>query len=146
TTSASGDFTLNDPSSFTGGTTIIGARAAITTSGAALGTGTITTGANGQAFVITPGLTVANNFILGSGLGWNEPSGFLGAIRLNTTILSGDISLTSNARITGAGTNTLSGIISGSFGMDFFEDTVIGTISLTGVNTYTGTTTVNSMG
>jgi fibronectin-binding autotransporter adhesin len=146
TTSASGDFTLNNASTFTGGTTVTGARAAITTSGTALGTGTITTGTNGQVFVSTTALTVDNDFILGSGLGWNEPSGYLGALRLNGTTLTGDISLTSNARITSAGTSTLSGIISGSFGMDFFEDNAIGTISLSGVNTYTGTTTVNSMG
>jgi autotransporter-associated beta strand protein len=89
--------------------------------------------------------TFTNNFVIG-GLGWNETSGYLGALRLNSTTISGTIALTADTRITSAGTSTLSGIISGGFGMDFFEDTVIGTISLTGVNTYTGTTIVNSMG
>jgi autotransporter-associated beta strand protein len=139
------DFAMNNPSTYSGGTSITGARANITTSGAALGTGLVTTGGNGQVFVQTNLLTLTNNFSIG-GQGWNEPSGFLGALRLNGTTLSGTISLTADTRITGGNSSTLSGIISGNFGMNFFEDSAIGTISLSGVNTYTGTTTVNSVG
>jgi fibronectin-binding autotransporter adhesin len=143
-TSQSGDFLLNNTSTYSGGTTITGARVQYKAANA-LGTGSITTGPNGQIF-FDASMTLTNNFTLGSGLGWNEAAGYLGALRMNGTTLSGAITLTSNTRITGAGTSTLSGVISGSFGMDFFEDTVIGNISLSGENTYTGTTIVNSMG
>jgi autotransporter-associated beta strand protein len=89
--------------------------------------------------------TFDNDFVIG-GQGWNESSGLLGALRLNSTTLTGDITITSNSRITSAGSSTLSGVISGDYNLDFFEDSVIGTISLSGANTYTGTTIVNSMG
>jgi fibronectin-binding autotransporter adhesin len=144
TTSQSGDFVLNNTSTYSGGTTITGARVQYKAA-SALGTGSITTGPNGQVF-FDAGMTLTNNFTLSSGLGWNESAGYLGALRMNGTTLSGTITLTAETRITSAGTSTLSGVISGGFGMDFFEDNAIGTISLSGENTYTGTTTVNSMG
>ncbi len=139
-TSQSGDFVLNNTSTYSGGTTITGARVQYKAA-SALGTGSITTGPNGQVFFDT-GMTLTNNFTLGSGLGWNESAGYLGALRMNGTTLSGTITLTADTRITSAGTSTLSGVISGGFGMDFFEDTVIGTIALSGDNTYTGPTTL----
>lgn len=142
-TSASGDFQMNNTSTFTGGATVTGARVQFQIADA-LGTGPITTGTNGQIFFST-GLTAANNFTIG-GQGWNESSGFLGALRLNNTTLTGNIELTSNTRITSAGASTISGTISGAFGLDFFEDSSIGTITLSGANTHTGPTTVNSTG
>ena len=144
TTIGVSDYTLNNASTYSGGTSIIGSRAAPTL-GTAFGTGTVTVGANGGIFVNAATQTFTNNFVIG-GLGWNESSGYLGVLRMNGTTISGDITLTANTRLTGTNTSTLSGIISGSFGMDFFEDTVIGTISLSGSNTYTGTTIINSMG
>jgi autotransporter-associated beta strand protein len=139
-TSASGDFLLNNTSTYSGGTTITGARVQYKAANA-LGTGPITTGPNGQVF-FDAGMTLTNNFTLGSGLGWNESSGFLGALRMNSTTISGTIALTADTRLTSAGTSTLSGVISGGFGLDFFEDTVTGTIALSGDNTYTGPTTI----
>ncbi len=144
TTIGVSDYTLNNASTYSGGTSIIGSRAAPTL-GTAFGTGPVTVGASAGIFVNAATQTFTNNFVIG-GLGWNEPSGYLGALRMNGTTISGNITLTANTRLTGTNTSTLSGIISGDFDLDFFEDTVIGAISLSGNNTYTGTTTVNSMG
>ncbi|MCU0782147.1 MAG: autotransporter-associated beta strand repeat-containing protein, partial [Akkermansiaceae bacterium] len=103
----SGDFTLNNASTYSGGTTIIGARAAPTT-GAAFGTGPVTVGASAGIFVNAATQTFTNDFIIG-GPGWNEPSGYLGALRLNGTTLQGNITLTADTRITGINSSTLSG-------------------------------------
>lgn len=143
-TNNASQYNLNNASTYSGGTTVINSRANVNNA-TAFGTGAVTVGANGGVLFGTTSLTTTNDFNIG-GLGWTETSGLLGAIRLNTTTLSGNINLTSNARITGAGSSTISGVISGSHGLDFFEDTVIGTITLSGANTYTGTTVVNSMG
>ena len=142
-TAGSGDFQMNNTSTFSGGTNVTGARVQFIAADA-LGTGPITTGTNGQIFFST-GITSANSYTLG-GLGWNETAGFLGALRMNNTTISGTIALTSDTRLTSAGSSTLSGEISGAFGLDLFEDSAIGTISFSAANTYTGTTTVNSMG
>ena len=144
TTIGVSDYTLNNASTYSGGTSITGSRAAPTL-GSAFGTGTVTVGANGGIFVNAATQTFTNNFVIG-GLGWNENSGLLGALRMNGTTVSGDITLTANTRLTGTNTSTLSGVVSGGFDLDFFEDTAIGTITLSGNNTYTGATIVNSMG
>jgi autotransporter-associated beta strand protein len=143
-TQLSGDFQLNNPSTFEGGLTVIGARATAN-SITSFGSGTVSIGANAGAFFITASLVIENDFNI-SGTGWNEPSGFLGAMRLNSTTINGDITLSANARICGGGSSTINGKISGNFAVDYFEDTAFGTISLFGDNDYTGQTIINSMG
>lgn len=143
-TVGSGQINLNDTHTFSGGTTIISARANATNT-ASFGTGPVTVGASAGVFFITTNLSFTNNFNIG-GQGWQENSGLLGALRLNSTTLNGNITLTSNARIAGNGSSFLNGKISGAFALDFFEDTAVGTITLAGDNDYTGPTIINSMG
>ena len=104
-----------------------------------LGTAGITI--NSGAGMYTNGAFTINNAISLAGNGWNESTGYLGAIRLqNGTNYAGAITLAADARITAYGsTGTVSGVISGSKNLDFNS----GTVTLTGNNTYTGMTTVS---
>jgi autotransporter-associated beta strand protein len=107
-----------------------------------LGNGVVRVDAGGGVYIaVGAGNTVTNDFEI-AGLGWREGAGELGAIRIITGNVSGDITLLGDARL-GAWTNqggTISGVISdggNGFGIEKFGG---GEITLTATNTYTGAT------
>jgi len=110
----------------------------------------------GQLFINLAGTVFANNFIL-SGVGNKDIGGstinYVGAIRLsNNDSLSGTITLAGNSRIGfigGGASATVSGRITGSYGLDLYgcfntaSTTQTFTLANTGpANDYTGNTTI----
>lgn len=133
-------------SGFSGPVSVIGARATITASGTAGGTGPLTvTGAGGQFY--TGGGTYTNAFFL-TGNGWTETAGTLGALRFGGGTVSGTVTLTGNSRITAyASSGTISGPIVESGGSRSLELGTVGSthnITLSGASTYTGATTITN--
>lgn len=105
-----------------------------------LGTADIDVLDNGQLSVAIGSNTLSNNILI-IGDGWLEPTGRLGAIRLSSGTLSGDITLKGDARITNWGTGangTISGVISDGGNGYNLEKTGTGTLRLTNQNTFTG--------
>jgi fibronectin-binding autotransporter adhesin len=129
---------------YTGGTEINGGR--ITASNtAAFGTGTITVGSGGQAFLNVAG-TYPNSIVL-NGNGSTETAGTLGALRFNTNTTSGSIQIASAARIAAYGTATgvMNGALTGSSALEInsADASVTGTITINGnAAAFTGATTV----
>ena len=133
-------------SGFTGPMTATLSRIWVT-SPANLGAGGITVNTGASLYVAGPG-TYPNNITVG-GTGWLETTPAIGAIRsdFNGVIFSGNVALTADTLIGGytGATNTdlgtYSGIISGAFGLST-KGASAGTLTLTGANSYTGTTSV----
>ncbi len=103
----------------------------------------------GQLYLNVSG-TYANNITI-SGIGFAEgdaQANFDGAIRLGAQTLSGTITLAGNSRIgTFAGSNTISGQITGGFGIDFYAmvsaNNQVPTYTISNTNNnYTGNTTI----
>lgn len=144
-----GFVSLGANNTLTNGFIVDGAR--ITTASAGgLGTAAVTQRIlDGGGAFLSAAVTIPANFEI-AGIGWSEPAGFLGAIRLTGTTVSGDILLKSNSRITAHGsTGTLSGVISDggeNFALDLGNYSTGGNTTLTlsgdSPNTYTGGTTV----
>ena len=130
--------TLSGTNTYTGGTFITGGTLEVA-GNAALGSGAITiTGggirAAGDERNITNALNLAGNFTLG------RSTNFSGA----TTLTSNVVITSGNPDLGGAGSSTLSGVISGAFSLGFAEGSnPIGLIALTGTNTYSGGTLFN---
>jgi autotransporter-associated beta strand protein len=141
-TSNQSRYTVNNASTYAGGTTVSSSRVVLSNA-TGLGSGTVVISSGGQVFINVAG-TVANNFSI-AGNGWLESAGQLGALRLASGItLTGAITLTANSRIApNAGTATVSGPISGAFGVEIGEDSAAGTLTLNGPHTYTGSTTIS---
>ncbi len=115
-----------------------GARVAVSNQNQ-LGTGPVIVNSGSQLYVQAG--SYANNLSL-NGIGWLETSGNLGALRIdNGSMITGNITLAGNSRIGTSSTATISGNISGSFGI---EKTQAGTIILSGNNTFTGGITIQS--
>ncbi|MES2657042.1 MAG: autotransporter-associated beta strand repeat-containing protein [Verrucomicrobiota bacterium] len=146
----SGGLTLLNHSGGLGGTRLAilspivttGSPGAITSS--TLGIGPITIGQTstdraGIIFATTNNNTLANDIVFNTALGSDQPG-----IRFGTTgnVLSGSITANSDAAFSGPspGSATVSGVISGVGGVSVSEGVAI---TLSGVNTYTGNTTVN---
>ncbi|QJE96186.1 beta strand repeat-containing protein [Luteolibacter luteus] len=114
-----------------------------------IGTAALSTGTNGQ-FWVTAG-THANAFTL-SGNGWLEGTVDVpvqyGAIRFGGGTVSGPVTLAGDTRLTTQGsTGTISGNIGESGGARNLEIGVTGgssNLTLSGTNTYTGTTTLTA--
>jgi hypothetical protein len=104
-----------------------------------VGTAGITINSGGGLYA--NGAFTVNNALSLAGNGWNESTGYLGAMRLqNGTNYAGAITLAADARITAYGsTGIVSGVMSGAKNLDFNS----GTVTLTGNNVYTGMTTIS---
>lgn len=135
-------YTVNNASTYSGGTTISSSRVNLTNA-TGLGTGNVVVNSGASVFFNGAG-TVANTFSI-AGNGWSEGAGQLGALRLASgTVLTGDITLAANSRVTvntGA-TATISGAISGAFALEIGEDSATGTLTLNGTHSYSGSTTI----
>ena len=139
TKSGSGSLTLSSANAYTGGTTLNTGTLGLGSDNA-IGTGTLTiNGGNlravGSARTLTNAVTLAGDFTLG------RATNLAGAITL-----ANNITLTSANPDTGAaGTSILGGVISGNYGLTFVDGAnPIGTIILSGANTHTGNTTLQS--
>jgi autotransporter-associated beta strand protein len=140
-----GGSTVNDTHTYTGGTTINNARATFFSAGA-FGTGPVTVTSGGSLY---GGATVViNNPVTINGIGWQEPTGFLGAIRLNgNSIIAGTVTLGSDSRISSwGGSGSISGAITGTGNLEFTSSANTGILNLNGTapNTYAGTTFMRS--
>lgn len=140
TKSGGSTLTLTSANTYTGGTTLNAGILALGSDNA-LGTGTLTLN-GGTLRAAGAGRTLTNHVI------------FNGDFTLGrSTNLSGAITLTKNITLTSANpdaqgatsTSTLSGVISGNYGLTFTEGTnPTGTLVLSGANTYTGNTVLQS--
>ena len=128
---------------FTGTVTIEKARLRVDASDLDSVTAPITILSGGQAYFI--GGTHTDDCHI-SGIGWNEPSGFLGAIRFeNGAILTGDIVLQGNSRLhthSGATGGRHTGQISGPFNLEKSGTSTL-VLDPAAPNTY-GSTTVTA--
>lgn len=110
-----------------------------------IGTSTLISGTNGQFWVT--GATHANSFRI-SGNGWLETNGPYGAIRIAGGTISGPVTLEGDSRITTQGGNgTISGVIGETGAARNLEIGIAGgssNLTLSGVNTYTGATTLSN--
>lgn len=143
-----GQFNMNGANTFSGGVTIDDVRVA-TTNAAGYGTGTVTVLDGGGAF-INGTITVANNFAL-TGNGWQESSGYLGAIRMANVTLNGTITIAGTPGNSGgtapdsslfplttsstAVSAIVNGVISGG-------DLLLGSMSASGTTAWTGNETL----
>ncbi|MGC4013354.1 MAG: autotransporter-associated beta strand repeat-containing protein [Luteolibacter sp.] len=128
---------------YTGGTSIgSGVRVNLTTASGAFGTGKVTIASGGQAYLSST-TAIANAFDI-AGTAWSgDGTPGRGAMRLGTgTVVSGPITLTAAAAVTG-GSGTFSGVISGAFALNF-GGSAGGTFTVSGDNTYSGATTIGT--
>ena len=135
------DYELNgDTSAFTGSVTIDRARLKRASSIGQPGSLSPITILTGGGFFNFQNVTIANNFTI-AGDGWNEPSGRLGALRMQSGTLSGDISLSASAAIgSWGGAGAYTGSISGSGTLTIKG----GASTLSGAGSYTGATAIFS--
>ncbi|BCU77630.1 autotransporter-associated beta strand repeat-containing protein [Luteolibacter sp. LG18] len=133
---------------YTGATSIgAGVRLNLNNTTTTAGTGKVTVASGGQLYFGGSGFTTGSGFTNNIDIAGNTWSGdgstTRGAIRLGTnTILSGTITTTASAAITG-GSGTISGVIAGSSALNFGSNAG-GTFTLSGNNTYTGATTIGT--
>lgn len=132
----------------TGTTTVTDARVRGTIAAAfgANAANSVTVAGAGQLY-LTAG-THVNNLVLNS-TGWAETAGNFGALRIENSTVSGTVTLQQNITIgvNANNTGTLSGVISGAFGITKVGGTATssqGELLLSGANTFTGPVTVNN--
>jgi len=146
-----GQFTLsaaNTVGGTTGTVSISDVRVNSATAGAfgANAANSVTVSNAGQLYI--SGGTHVNNLFLNS-TGWGETAGNFGALRIENATVSGTVTLQQNTTIAvnANNTGTLSGVISGAFGITKVGGTASsgqGELLLSGVNTFTGPVTVNN--
>ncbi len=146
-----GQISLAGFNTFSGGLTTTQVRVQALNS-FALGTGLVTANNSGQIY--TPNaVTIANNLVL-TGLGWQEATGLLGALRSDqSSTFNGNIAVARdgaatttrfNTHATGTIVNTINGVIGGDASVEFTKSNAGGTSTwvLANANTYTGSTTI----
>jgi hypothetical protein len=139
------DYSLGASSAISGTIHVSSSRLQVSNSNQT-GTAAITVN-SGAGLVYSSNASTLTNALSLAGNGWNETSGYLGALRIrNGSNVGSAITLTANTRI-GAhnDSGTVSGVISGAFNLEF--NTPAGatnsTVYLTNTSNYTGSTTVN---
>ncbi len=141
--SLQGQFLLTGANTYSGGTTINDARVQITTANTALGAAgsAVTIQDGGQVYTSTA-LTNINYAFSIAGQGWLETGGTFGALRVDGgAIVTGNVTMTAASGIGSAGTGAINGVVSGAFLM---SKRGTGTLTLGGVNTYSGGTDVTA--
>ena len=116
--------------------------------GSAFGSGTISVWSSGGALVVqgTSAITIPNDF----SFIWTNASPNLNLVGNAAGVtFSGDWALGSKTATIGSGGSTanlvtIAGVISGSGGLTKFNQSPAGTLRLTGVNTYSGPTTISA--
>jgi fibronectin-binding autotransporter adhesin len=155
TKTGAGDLTLSGTNTYTGTTTINRGRIQVATATAVPSSSAVSQSGTGQLYITGTGLTFANNFNI-STFGYFENDAFAntnGAIRsdgINT--FSGTITLSGNSRIGAYGNarvNTISGKITGGYGISFYgmngANNDVQTFILSNTNNdYTGTTQIDN--
>jgi fibronectin-binding autotransporter adhesin len=141
--SGQSSYTLGGTSTHTGAIVVDEARITLDNATDVGSASMITVNSGAGVYVI--GGTIARPITI-SGNGWTEGSGDLGAIRMSAGTWSGAVTLASNSRLhahSGETSGIISGVISdgaSSFGV---TKTGVGTLTLSGANTYDGVTTVS---
>ncbi|WP_372400702.1 Ig-like domain-containing protein (plasmid) [Azospirillum sp. HJ39] len=139
TKAAGGDLTLSgDNSGFTGAFTISAGTVTVSHANALGDTTKGTTVASGAALALTGGITIAENLTL-SGSGVSSGGALVSASGTNT--VSGTVTLNDDTTVTTTGDLTLSGVVSGAFNLIKAGSD---SLTLSGTNSYTGTTTVSA--
>ncbi|PAZ03727.1 MAG: hypothetical protein CAK88_13710 [Verrucomicrobiia bacterium AMD-G2] len=137
-----GQFAVSAANTYTGGTTISDVRVN-TTNAASLGSGAVSITGAGQVWVSTA-VTLANNFTLNS-TGWGETAGNFGSFRLDGGTISGTVTMSQNSILgSNSGTGSLTGVVSGAFGITKVATGVIRLAPTSGNNTFTGGVTINA--
>jgi fibronectin-binding autotransporter adhesin len=137
TMAGSGELTLSDTNTYTGGTTVAANTTLNFNNAKAIGTGTLTITGGTLDNTSAAAITNSNN----NAQHWNGDFAFTGTQNLN--LGTGAVTLNASRQVTvNAGSLTVGGVISGStFGL---TTAGAGTLVLGGVNTFTGATTVNN--
>jgi len=134
-------FAVGGTNTYSGTTLITGSRVSTNAVASPFGTGDVYINGNTDGGYLKTGGTTTNHFYI-VGNGWQETNGPFGAIRVDGGTLSGTITLLGDAALgaQGGGTGVISGTIEGGFNL-----TKLGTTALTlsGTNTYTGSTFIN---
>ncbi|MFO1523019.1 MAG: autotransporter-associated beta strand repeat-containing protein [Kiritimatiellia bacterium] len=143
------DWILATANSYSGGTSVLAGRIRAQNTGA-FGSGAVTVGAGGAAYLVASGGTFGNNFSL-TGRGPNESGSYYGALRVaGNEDVSGQITLNASANPVnirndagadlGGGGLVLSGKVTGSGGL---EKSGPGTVRLTNTtNDFSGNITI----
>ncbi|MFZ9201321.1 MAG: autotransporter-associated beta strand repeat-containing protein [Opitutales bacterium] len=142
--SLAGDYSLSATMTMTGSVTLSGARLIVDNLNDVTTASGITVNAGGGLYL--SGAVALNKSLTLAGYGWNETSGYLGAVRLDSTSsLTSGVTLAANARIGtwASAANTVSGAISGTGGLDVFSQNNTKVLTISTANTYSGITTVN---
>ena len=141
-----GKFSLTGGNTYGGNTVINATTVQVSGNNLALSAGTVTlTGANPSELRINAGLTWANHFVIDSSLGSKLISNLTADATLTGSITNNDT--TAGNFVLAAesgGTFTVDGVISGAGGVQVGNSSLTGAVVLNGVNTYSGSTDIDS--
>ena len=131
---------LSQPNTYSGGTTVNMGRLQAPNA-LSLGSGPVTVNSGGQVYLSSGGVTYPNSITL-NGPGQPEAVGTLGALRLESNTLAGNLLVASASRVTASAAGTVANLTGLLLGAANLETTGSGTINLAGnAAGYTGTLT-----